>query len=161
MHISSGKSHYCCSGKKWHDTVLICLSSDDVEEGWIQMNKVAHNNLWVKLGDLVNVHQCLNIQYGKRVHILLFDDSIEGLSWNIFDVYLKPYFLDSKSLIFGMKFCSIWLIVFSSISTRSQRWYLLSSRWHANGRVQGHGGPIPQSIVIRELRKLWQMFIYF
>ena len=26
--------------------------------------------------------------------ILPFDDSIEGLSGNIFDVYLKPYFLE-------------------------------------------------------------------
>ena len=47
------------------------------------------NNLRVKLGDLVNVHQCLDIKYGKHVHILLFDDSIEGLSGNIFDIYLK------------------------------------------------------------------------
>ncbi|KAG6817312.1 hypothetical protein H0H87_010329 [Tephrocybe sp. NHM501043] len=82
-------------GKKRRDTVLICLSSDDVEEGRIQINKVARNNLRVKLGDLVNVHQCLDIKYGKRVHILPFDDSIEGLSGNIFDVYLKPYFLEA------------------------------------------------------------------
>ncbi|KAJ7022927.1 ATPase family associated with various cellular activities-domain-containing protein [Mycena alexandri] len=42
------------------------VSSDDVEEGRIQVNKVARNNL-------------------RRVHILPFDDSIEGLSGNIFD----------------------------------------------------------------------------
>ena len=59
------------------------------------MNKVARNNLRVKLGDLVNIHQCLDIKYGKRVHILPFDDSIEGLSGNVFDVYFKPYFLES------------------------------------------------------------------
>ncbi|KAI6042473.1 P-loop containing nucleoside triphosphate hydrolase protein [Pisolithus marmoratus] len=82
-------------GKKRRDTVLICLSSDEVEEGRIQMNKVARNNLRVKLGDLVGVHQCLDIKYGKRVHILPFDDSVEGLSGNIFDVYLKPYFLEA------------------------------------------------------------------
>ena len=41
------------SGKKRCDTVLICLSSNDVEEGHIQVNKVIHNNLRVKLGDLV------------------------------------------------------------------------------------------------------------
>jgi transitional endoplasmic reticulum ATPase len=83
-----------CSGKKRRDTVLIVLSSDDVEEGKIQMNKVARNNLRVKLGDVAVVHQCPDIKYGKRVHILPFDDSIEGLSGNIFDVYLKPYFLE-------------------------------------------------------------------
>ena len=94
-----------CSGKKRHDTVLICLSSDDVEEGKIQMNKVARNNLRVKLGDMVNVHACLDIKYGKRIHILPFDDSIEGLSGNIFDVYLKPYFLEgtcvARSIVGG------------------------------------------------------------
>jgi transitional endoplasmic reticulum ATPase len=87
---------HCLSGKKRRDTVLICLSSDDVEEGRIQVNKVARNNLRVKLGDFVNVHQCHDIKYGKRVHILPFDDSIEGLSGNVFDVYIKPYFLEGK-----------------------------------------------------------------
>jgi hypothetical protein len=82
-------------GKKRRDTVLICLSSDDVEEGRIQLNKVARNNLRVKLGDLVHVHNCPEIKYGKRIHVLPFDDSIEGLSGNIFDVYLKPYFLEA------------------------------------------------------------------
>jgi transitional endoplasmic reticulum ATPase len=86
----------CSSGKKRRDTVLVCLGSDDVDEGRIQLNKVARNNLRVKLGDLVHIHQCLEIKYGKRVHILPFDDSIEGLSGNIFDVYLKPYFNDGN-----------------------------------------------------------------
>ncbi|CED83153.1 aaa atpase [Phaffia rhodozyma] len=82
-------------GKKRKDTVLICLSSEDVDEGKIQMNKVARNNLRVKLGDLCNVHACLDIKYGKRVHILPFDDSVEGLTGNLFEVYLKPYFLEA------------------------------------------------------------------
>ena len=91
------------SGKRRHDTVLICLSSDTVEEGKIQMNKVARNNLRVKLGDVVNVHACLDIKYGQRVHVLPFDDSIEGLSGNLFEVYLKPYFLEGKTCGFGDK----------------------------------------------------------
>ena len=40
---------------------------------------VARNNLRVKLGDLCNVQPCHDIKYGKRVHILPFDDSIEGV----------------------------------------------------------------------------------
>ncbi|KLO19287.1 AAA ATPase [Schizopora paradoxa] len=82
-------------GKKRRDTVLICMSSDEVDEGKVQMNKVARNNLRVKLGDLVHVQQLQNIEYGKRVHILPFDDSVEGLSGNIFEVYIKPYFLEA------------------------------------------------------------------
>lgn len=82
---------------------------------------VARNNLRVKLGDLCNVHACLDIKYGKRVHILPFDDSVEGqslvarlislsllmkprsssfltgLTGNLFEVYLKPYFLEGET----------------------------------------------------------------
>ncbi len=39
---------------------------------------VARNNLRVKLGDLCNVHACHDIKYGKRIHVLPFDDSMEG-----------------------------------------------------------------------------------
>ncbi|KAJ7844017.1 CDC48 domain 2-like protein, partial [Mycena olivaceomarginata] len=35
---------------------------------------------------------------GKRVHIRPFDDSIEGPSGNIFDVYLKPYFFEGMCI---------------------------------------------------------------
>ncbi|KIM78306.1 hypothetical protein PILCRDRAFT_824520 [Piloderma croceum F 1598] len=51
--------------KKRRNIVLTCLCSDDIEEGRIQMNKVACNNLRVKLEVLVYVHKCLNTQYGK------------------------------------------------------------------------------------------------
>jgi hypothetical protein len=87
------------SGKKRRDTVLIVLSDDNIEDGKITMNKVARNNLRVKLGDIVSVHACNDIKYGKRVHILPFDDSVEGLSGNLFEVYLKPYFLEGASTL--------------------------------------------------------------
>ena len=55
---------------------------------------VARNNIRVKLGDVCNLHACPDIQYGKRIHVVPFDDSVEGLSGNLFDVYLKvSYFL--------------------------------------------------------------------
>ncbi|BEJ12503.1 hypothetical protein CspHIS471_0209630 [Cutaneotrichosporon sp. HIS471] len=82
-------------GKRRKDTVLICLSQDDVEEGKICMNKVARGNCAAKLGDLVHVSAANDIKYGKRIHVLPFSDSVEGLSGNLFDVYLKPYFLEA------------------------------------------------------------------
>jgi transitional endoplasmic reticulum ATPase len=57
------------------------------------MNKVVRNNLRVKLGDLVDL-QFVDIEFGKRVWILPIHDSVEGLSDNLFDVYLKPYFFE-------------------------------------------------------------------
>lgn len=69
---------------------------------------VARNNLRVKLGDVVTVHACHDIKYGKRIHgqscfqllqkqwhsytsdaVLPFEDSIEGLAGNLFEVFLK------------------------------------------------------------------------
>ncbi|KAK7437350.1 AAA ATPase cdc48 [Stygiomarasmius scandens] len=48
-------------GKKRRDTVLICLSSDKVEEGRIQMNKVARNNLRVKLAAMQQICEKMDL----------------------------------------------------------------------------------------------------
>ncbi|KAJ6293618.1 hypothetical protein OIU76_021803 [Salix suchowensis] len=82
-------------GKKRRDTVCIVLADEQCEEPKIRMNKVVRANLRVRLGDVVSVHQCPDVKYGKRVHILPIDDTIEGVTGNLFDAYLKPYFLES------------------------------------------------------------------
>ncbi|KAL1363879.1 hypothetical protein HN51_012035 [Arachis hypogaea] len=82
-------------GKKRKDTVCIVLADDQCEEPRIRMNKVVRSNLRVRLGDVVSVHQCSDVKYGKRVHILPIDDTIEGVTGNLFDAYLKPYFMES------------------------------------------------------------------
>merc|ERR1711871_1061438 len=82
-------------GKKRKDTVCIVLTDQNCEDGKIRMNRVVRNNLRVRLGDIVSVHACPDVKYGKRVHVLPFDDSVEGLSGNLFDTYLKPYFLEA------------------------------------------------------------------
>ena len=51
---------------------------------------------------------CPDVKYGKRVHVLPLDDTIEGLEGNLFDVFLKPYFLEAyrpvrKGLHFGFQ----------------------------------------------------------
>ena len=60
------------------------------------MNKVVRANLRVRLGDVVSVHQCQDVKYGKRVHILPIDDTIEGLTGNLFDTYLKRELLSTR-----------------------------------------------------------------
>ncbi|KAJ6362583.1 hypothetical protein OIU77_030422 [Salix suchowensis] len=82
-------------GKKRKDTICIALADDSCEEPKIRMNKVVRSNLRVRLGDVVSVHQCPDVKYGKRVHILPIDDTIEGVTGNLFDAYLKPYFLEA------------------------------------------------------------------
>merc|ERR1719222_1315297 len=82
-------------GKRRKDTVCIVLADDTCDAGKIRMNKCIRKNLKVRLGDVISVHQCPDVKYGKRVHILPIDDTIEGVSGNLFDVFLKPYFLEA------------------------------------------------------------------
>ena len=82
-------------GKKRKESVCIVLSDDTVTDDKIRMNRVVRNNLRVRLGDIVAIQSCPDVKYGKRVHVLPIDDSVEGLTGNWFEVYLKPYFLEA------------------------------------------------------------------
>ncbi|KAF9927212.1 AAA ATPase cdc48 [Linnemannia zychae] len=82
-------------GKKRRDTVLIVLADDSVEDNKVRINKVVRQNLRVRLGDVVSLHTCTDIKYGKRIHVLPVDDTVEGVTGNLFEVYLKPYFLEA------------------------------------------------------------------
>ena len=82
-------------GKRGKDTVCIVLADETCETTNIRMNKVVRKNLRVRLGDVVTVVACQDVPYGKRVHVLPLEDTIEGVSGNLFDVYLKPYFLEA------------------------------------------------------------------
>jgi len=82
-------------GKKRKDTICIVLADDTCEEAKVRVNKVVRKNLRVRLGDVISVHQCTDVRYGKRIHVLPLSDTIEGVSGNLFDVYLKPYFLEA------------------------------------------------------------------
>ncbi|XP_071720439.1 cell division control protein 48 homolog D-like [Rutidosis leptorrhynchoides] len=82
-------------GKKRKNTLCVVIADDTCDEPKIRMNKVVRSNLRVRLGDVVSVHQCPDVKYGKRVHILPVDDTIEGITGNLFDAYLKPYFMEA------------------------------------------------------------------
>ncbi|KAJ7377028.1 hypothetical protein OS493_030985 [Desmophyllum pertusum] len=82
-------------GKKRRDTVCIVLSDDSISDDKIRMNRVVRRNLRVRLGDIVSVQACPDVKYGKRIHVLPIDDTVEGLTGNLFDVFLKPYFLEA------------------------------------------------------------------
>ena len=82
-------------GKKKRSTVCIILPDDTTDDNSIRLNKGVRNNLRVKLGDYIYISQFDNIKPAKKIHILPLDDTVEGLTGNLYEVYIKPYFLDS------------------------------------------------------------------
>lgn len=81
-------------GKRQKSSCAVVLADETCPPNKIRMNRVIRKNLKVKLGDFVWVKACPDIKYGKRIHVLPFDDSIEGIKGNLFEAYLKPYFLE-------------------------------------------------------------------
>ncbi|KAJ6224881.1 hypothetical protein RDWZM_003426 [Blomia tropicalis] len=82
-------------GKKRRNTVCIVLSDETCPNEHIRMNRCVRNNLRVRFGDLVSVQHCPDVKYGKRIHVLPIDDTVEGVTGNLFEVFLKPYFLEA------------------------------------------------------------------
>jgi len=82
-------------GKKRHETIAVAIMDENTDDNKIRMNKVVRKNLRVRLGDVISVHATGEVPYGKAIHVLPFDDSIEGISGNLFEAYLKPYFLEA------------------------------------------------------------------
>ncbi|VTJ87286.1 Hypothetical predicted protein [Marmota monax] len=82
-------------GKKRREAVCIVLSDDTCSDEKIRMNRVVRNNLRVRLGDVISIQPCPDVKYGKRIHVLPIDDTVEGITGNLFEVYLKPYFLEA------------------------------------------------------------------
>ena len=86
---------YFFQGKKRKESVCIVLSDETISDEKIRMNRVVRNNLRVRLGDIVAIQSCPDVKYGKRVQVLPINDSVEGLTGNWFEIYLKPYFLEA------------------------------------------------------------------
>lgn len=79
-------------GRLHSTTIALATPDATVEPVKIRMNKVIRKNLGVRLGDIVVVKALENVEWAKRVQILPYKDTIEGISGDIFEIFLKPYF---------------------------------------------------------------------
>ncbi len=64
------------------------------------------------------------MKYGKRIHVLPIDDTIEGITGNLFDVFLKPYFLEAYRPVRKVRVSAGWL----HRPTLSANWLFASKR---------------------------------
>lgn len=82
-------------GKKHRETICIALVDDTCPDDHIRMNRVTRNNLRIRTGDIVFIQGYQDIKYGKSVHVLPIDDTIEKVTEDLLEVYLKPYFMEN------------------------------------------------------------------
>ena len=83
--------------KKRKETLCICFPDDSgkLSDDKIRLNKVVRKNLRINLGDIVYVCKYPTVPIGKKVHILPFEDTIKGITDNLMQTYLIPYFKDT------------------------------------------------------------------
>ena len=83
-------------GKKGKETICVCLPDNTYKltDDKILIGKVVRNNLRVKLGDAVIVQKYPLIDIGKKVTISFLEDTIKGISGDLYKKYLVPYFKD-------------------------------------------------------------------
>ena len=81
-------------GKRRHHTLCATIKDNTVEENKIRMNKCVRNNLRVKLSDTVTVLNTDEVPNHKKVHILPYADCLEGVTGDIVQSHLIPYFRD-------------------------------------------------------------------
>ncbi|KCV73432.1 cell division cycle protein 48 [Fonticula alba] len=80
-------------GKKRRDTALVVMGDENCEVGKCRINKVVRSNLRVRLSDIISIHPFTDgIEYATKVHILPIEDTIQGVTGNLFDTFLRPYF---------------------------------------------------------------------
>ncbi|ODQ55127.1 AAA ATPase [Saitoella complicata NRRL Y-17804] len=82
-------------GKKRKETLLVVLVDEELEDNMCRVNRVVRNNLRIRLGDIVTIHAAPDVKYAERISVLPIADTIEGITGNLFEVYLKPYFVEA------------------------------------------------------------------
>jgi transitional endoplasmic reticulum ATPase len=81
-------------GKRRKETVCIAFTPEDpaAQDVQLRMNKGTRKNLRVRLGDVVTVTAIPELPNATQVKILPFADTIEGLTGDLTEIYIKPYF---------------------------------------------------------------------
>lgn len=80
-------------GKRRKSTLVQVVSSDSAQVGRVYINKLCRLNLRVKLSDIITVKKPDPVAPNlRRVEILPIADTVEGLSGNLHDMFLVPYF---------------------------------------------------------------------
>lgn len=76
-------------GRRRRETTCVVSCDEDCEDGKIKLGRVTRTNLRVRLGDIVGIQQCADIKNAEWIYVLPIDDTVEGISGDLFEAYLK------------------------------------------------------------------------
>ena len=83
-------------GKRRHKTLCLVVRDNTVPVDRVAINKCVRNNLRVKIGDVITVRAEENIPNLKKIEVIPFADTVEGITGNIPQTYLQPYFREAN-----------------------------------------------------------------
>ena len=79
------------SSEKGRDTVCIVTGDQNCDDSKVCMSEVVRKNLGVMLSDVVTISP-VEVPDGKAVYIIPLTHTVEGVTGNLMNDYLKPYF---------------------------------------------------------------------
>ena len=84
-------------GKRRKTTIAIALqeNGNTLDDTKVRMNKVMRANLRLRLGDLAIINASTQTPNLTKLHVLPYADTIEGLTGDLAQTYLIPYFKDT------------------------------------------------------------------
>lgn len=82
-------------GKRGKETVCVVLGDESCDAQTCRLNKGVRKNCKLRLGDLATLIEAKDVPYAKRIHVLPLDDTIEGVTGNLFEAFLRPYFSEA------------------------------------------------------------------
>jgi transitional endoplasmic reticulum ATPase len=82
--------------QKCRETICIVLADNTCPNDRIRMNRVVRNNLRVHSSDIVSIQGCQDVKGGERIYVSPIDDTVQGITGNLWTAYLKPYFTEAR-----------------------------------------------------------------
>ncbi|GJN16257.1 hypothetical protein PR202_gb03223 [Eleusine coracana subsp. coracana] len=83
-------------GKRRRETACYASQDPSCPDGRARMNRVVRGNLRLRLGDVVTVNPVNGVVAdAKKVLVVPFEDTVDRISGDLFEAYLRPYFGDA------------------------------------------------------------------
>jgi len=82
-------------GKKRKDTICVAVPDETLDDAHVRLTKTVRGNLRVHLSDPISLAKVEDVKTGKKVVVVPFADTIQGLKGDLFETFVEPYFKET------------------------------------------------------------------